>query len=138
MPSTNHAIVQTNLVGEWLRQRDFRTLAELTLDIDGDRFTPDISVYPRSLPIDFTRDVVRRTDPPLAVVEIFSPQQGTQDVLDKLPVYFAHGVKSVWIVSPPLHHIEIHTAAGEVRRYLEGVATDPATGLTADLAAVFS
>lgn len=137
MPSLNHGSIQMNLGAEFLRQRQFRVVSELTLDIGGKSFTPDLSVYPRT-PLDLRRDVSRRSDPPLLVVEIFSPQQGTQEVMDKVDAYFAHGVKSCWIVSPPMHSIQILTSDDREIVLNTGVATDPVTGLTADLAAVFS
>ena len=77
--------------------------------------------------------MIRRTDPPLLVVEIFSPRQGYQDVMEKIDVYFRNGVKSCWIVSTPIHNITILGPGGH-----SGVAKDPVTGLTADLATVFS
>jgi Uma2 family endonuclease len=137
MPSTNHSAVQLNLGVEFFKHREYRTLSELTLDISGTPYTPDLSVYPRT-PLDLRRDVSRRTDPPLLVVEIFSPQQGTQEVMDKVDAYFAHGVKSCWIVCPPMHSIQILTADGGEIVLNSGVAKDPVTGLTADLAVVFS
>ncbi len=137
MPSLNHGSIQMNLGAEFLRQRQFRVVSELTLDIGGKSFTPDLSVYPRT-PLDLRRDVSRRSDPPLLVVEIFAPQQGTQEVMDKVDAYFAHGVKSCWIVSPPMHSIQILTSDDREIVLNTGVATDPVTGLTADLAAVFS
>src|SRR6266700_2331388 len=79
MPSTNHSIAQTNLIVELARNREYRVHSELTLDINGKSYTPDLSVYPR-VPVDWRHDVSRRPDPPLMVVEIFSPQQGTQEV----------------------------------------------------------
>ena len=112
-------------------------MSELALNIHGKPYTPDLSIYPRT-PLDLRRDVARRTDPPLLVVEIFSPQQGTQEVMDKLDVYFDFGVKSCWVVSPPMHSIQILTADGRETVLNSGTATDPVTGLTADLAAVFS
>ena len=78
------------------------------------------------------------TEMPLTVVEIFSPQQGSQDVMEKVDAYLANGVKSVWIVAPPLATITIRTADGHRESFVSDVARDPATGLTADLAAVFS
>lgn len=138
MPSYNHSWIQSNLIVELSRQRDYRVHSELTLDVDGQRYTPDISIYSRSKPIDLRHDVIRPTDPPLLVVEIFSPQQGTQEVMVKLDVYFAHGVKSCWVVAPPLHSISIYTAAGEAKHFNTGTATDPALGVTADVDAVFS
>ena len=137
MPSTNHSAIQSNLIIAFAANRQLRVLSELTLDIGGKSFTPDLSIYPRT-PLDLRRDVSHRSDPPLLVVEIFSPQQGTQEVMDKVDAYFAHGVKSCWIVSPPMHSIQILTSDDREIVLNSGVATDPVTGLTADLAAVFS
>ena len=137
MPSRNHSAVQTNLIGEFLRHKEFRTHSELTLEINGQPLTPDLSVYPRT-PLDLRHDIPRAHNPPLLVVEILSPQQPTQMVMDKVDIYFAFGVKSCWVVSPTMHSIQILTADGGETVLNSGTATDPVTGLTADLAAVFS
>lgn len=63
--------------------------------------------------------------------------QASQDVMSKLDEYFAFGVKSVWVVSPPLRHVTIFAADGREARFTDGIATDPVTGLSADLAKVF-
>src|SRR2546423_1774893 len=91
-PSFNHAVIQAKLIGEFLRNPSFTIASELTLNINGTPFTPDLSVYPRR-PLNLRRDVSRSPEPPLLVVEIFSPQQGTQEVMDKVENYFAFGVK---------------------------------------------
>ena len=62
----------------------------------------------------------------------------TQDVMDKLDVYFGFGVKSCWIVSPPMRSIQIVTADGRETVFTTGTAIDPVIGVKADLAAVFS
>jgi Uma2 family endonuclease len=138
MPSSNHAWVQANLIGEFIQNRKYRVHSELTLDIGGQRFTPDISLYSRDIPVDLRHDIIRRADPPLLVVEIFSAQQGTHEVMQKLDGYFAHGVKSCWVVAPPLHTISIYTAEGGAKHFNCGIATDPVLGITADVDAVFS
>ena len=137
MPSFNHAVIQINLGVEFSRSRELRVCSELTLEFEGQTFTPDLSVYPKE-ELDLRHDVIRRTDPPLLVVEIFSPRQGYQDVMEKIDVYFRNGVKSCWIVSPPIHNITILGPGGHEESFHSGVAKDPVTGLTADLAAVFS
>ena len=137
MPSFNHGAVQANLIVQLSRNPDFRVVSELTIEFQGKNYTPDISIYPRQ-PINFRHDDIRRDDPPLMVVEIFSPTQGHQEILDKVDVYFRNGVKSCWIVSPPFRTITILTRDGKEESHHTGTATDPATGLTADLAAVFS
>jgi Uma2 family endonuclease len=137
MPSFNHAAIQVNLIVEFARQRDFRVCSELTLEFAGQTYTPDLSLYSRA-PLDLRHDVIRRSDPPLVVVEIFSPTQGYQSVMEKVDVYFRNGVKSCWIVSPPLHTITILRADGQEEIVHAGIAKDSATGLTADLTAIFS
>lgn len=137
MPSFNHAAIQTNLLVEFARQAEFRVCSELTLEFDGKPYTPDLSVYLRQA-LDLRHDQIRRTDPPLLVVEIFSPRQGSQDVMDKADVYFRNGVKSCWLVSPPLHTISILRPDDTTETINSGVAKDPATGLEADLNRVFS
>jgi len=137
MPSFNHGAIQSNLIGEFIRQPDFRIVSELTLQLDGQTYTPDLSIYPRQQ-LNLRRDEIHRTDPPLLVVEILSPTQGYQSVMDKVDAYFRNGVKSCWIVSPPFRTITILKPDGTEEVVHSGVATDPATGLTADVAAVFS
>jgi len=137
MPSENHGTVQANLIGEFLKHREYRTISELSLELNGRPFTPDLCVYPRR-PMDLRHDNIRRTDPPLVVVEIFSPTQGSQDVMEKVEAYLNSGVKTCWVVNPPQHVITIYSADGALKTYIEGQAVDPATGLTANLEAVFS
>src|SRR5262245_58124295 len=94
MPSYNHSWIHSNLIGEFLKHRDYLVHSELRLEIHGQRYTTDISLYVRSTAIDLRHDIIRQTLPPLLVVEILSPEQGSHEVLQKVDVYFAHGVKS--------------------------------------------
>ena len=137
MPSYNHGAIQMNLGVQFAKHLSFRVISELTLDIGGKPYTPDLSVYAHK-PLNLRHDVSRSPDPPLVIVEILSPQLGAQAVMDKVDVYFAFGVKSCWVVSPTMHSIQILTADGGETVLNSGTATDPVTGLTADLAAVFS
>ena len=137
MPSFNHSIVQTNLIVEFARQADYRICSELTLQIEGINYTPDLSVYPKK-PADFRHDEIARREPPLLTVEILSPSQSHQQVVEKAAVYLRNGVKSCWIVTPPLRTVTILLPDGREEVFHRGAAKDPATGLTADLAKVFS
>ena len=137
VPSLNHGAIQTNLAMEFCKNRTYRVVSELTLDISGVRHTPDLSVHPRQA-LDLRHDVIRATTPPLLTVEIFSPQQGTQEVMDKVDAYFRFGVKSCWIVAPPLRTVRILTADGYEETFHTGTVKDPVTGLTANLEEVFS
>src|SRR5437667_806523 len=86
VPSFNHGAIQANLIGEFIRQREFRICSELSLELGGEPFTPDLSIYRRG-PLDLRHDTLRATDPPLLAVEILSPTQGYQSVMDKVEVY---------------------------------------------------
>lgn len=138
MPSNNHSAVQVNLIGEFLKHREFRVQSELALEVGDRTYTPDLSIYRRQ-PIDFKHDQIQRADPPLVTVEILSPTQGFGSVMDKVDAYFRHGIQSCWIVTPPIQNVTILTPDGRQRSFSEtGVATDPAIGVTADLAVIFS
>lgn len=137
MPSRNHSIVEMSLGIELAKHRDYRVMSELSLELNGRPFTPDLSVYPRQ-PVDFRHDQVQLTEPPVSVVEILSPNQGTLAVMEEVEAYLQSGVRSCWVVNPPQRAITVYTPDGGLKTFGEGQVTDPATGLTADLAAVFS
>ncbi|MBC8153539.1 MAG: Uma2 family endonuclease [Bacteroidetes bacterium] len=107
MPTTPHAIIQSNIVFE-LRSRypqQYRILSELTLDTPSNGSTPDVVIYP-FFKADFTKEYpARRSDAPLVTVEIQSPSQSLDEMVDKANVYFTFGVKSCWIVQPRIEGI---------------------------------
>ncbi len=139
MPSLNHGIVQTALIGAFLSSKEHSVVSELTLELpDGHRLTPDISVYPRLRP-DYNHDKIRMTVMPRLVVEIISPGQGWQDIVDKLDLYFAHGVESAWLVQPGAKMIAIYQSTAVPPQVItSGEAKDPVTGLTARLEEIFA
>jgi len=54
----------------------------------------------------------------------------------KVEFYLMHGVKSVWVVTPPLREVTIFLPDGTQQSHHGGVVRDPAIGITADLDAV--
>ena len=44
-------------------------------------------------------DLVKTEEIPLLAVEILSPKQMIQDVVDKIDVYLKAGVKSCWVIA---------------------------------------
>ena len=137
MPSNNHGAVQMNLGGEFLKHREFRVISELSLRFGERDLVPDLSIYRRES-LDLRHDQLRRTDPPLVAVEIYSPTQGSLEIMEKVDAYLAAGVLSVWVVTPPIRNVTIFTPDGREHPFTVGTATDPAIGVTADLAVVFS
>ncbi len=137
VPSRNHGRVQTNLILEFGPQQEFSIYSELTLNVAGTNYTPDISVYPHES-ADFRHDEAIRADLPLLAVEILSPTQSHQEVVEKAEIYLRNGVKSCWIVTPPLRTVTVLLPDGREEVFHAGVAKDPASGLSADLAKVVS
>jgi Uma2 family endonuclease len=114
MPSTIHAVIQDNLGFEInLRYRQqFKLLPEISIEIADSYSVPDIAIYPKKQ-IDVLHDIIRRTDAPLAMIEILSPKQALQDLVDKTEVYFNFGVLSCWIVLPALNAIAVYHQNGK-------------------------
>jgi Uma2 family endonuclease len=150
VPSKNHSVAQRNLLFALAPYRTrFSLMPELALDPgDGGRpVTPDLAIYP-PLEIDFTEDEVRMTDLPLVAVEIQSPTQSPNDLVQKAKRLLAAGVRSAWIVLPPLQTITVCTRADAGAAATSGglqqstyevgeTLTDPATGIEVALADVF-
>ena len=139
MPSRNHARLQLRIGAAFLRFTDFAVFSELTLELpDGSRITPDLCVYPQS-PSNWLHDDVRMTTMPRMAVEIISPFQPMQEIVDKLDLYFSQGVESVWVVQPALQIIAIYSSSNDRPQVITtGEAKDPATGLTVQLEEIFA
>ena len=137
MPSKNHGLVQYFLGLAFSRYSDrFTVIPELSLELGGPPLVPDLSVYPK-LPIDWLHDEIKMTDPPLTVVEILSPTQGTDELIRKADEYFKGGVKCFWIVQPSLKVVAVLEPGKEVRTYSSGEVEDPATGMSVALEEIF-
>jgi hypothetical protein len=63
LPDARHSIVEVNLGCELAKQKAFRVLIEVDLEINERRSTLDLSVYPWR-PVDCRRDCLRLTEPP--------------------------------------------------------------------------
>ncbi len=137
MPSLNHGLVQTFLSAALLRYRKkYSIVSELSLELDGSSSVPDISIYPK-LPMDWRHDHVKKTDPPLTVIEILSPTQSLDSVVKKTEDYFEAGVKSCWIVQMILESVVVLLPGEKPRVCTEGGVEDPATGITVEIAEIF-
>ena len=118
MPSKVHAYVQMNLGFELKsRYKDRLTfLSELSLDLNGWRSVPDLSIYPK-MTVDVRYDEVRMTTPPLCAIDIISPMQSLQELVDKAKAYFEHGVQSVWLVLPGLRSIYVFSSFDDFKTF---------------------
>ena len=114
MPSIQHSMVQGNLYF-LLRLKyaeQYRFMPELSVKVDKEKHIPDISIYPSSLTYP-AKDKVHIKKSPLGAIEILSPTQSLNELLDKCKTYFAEGAKSYWLVLPGLNGVFVFHAPEE-------------------------
>jgi len=138
MPSRNHSIVQANAVFE-LKTRyraQFRFMSEVNIDVAGRVLVPDVGIF-EPIPVDMSQDQLVLTQLPLTTLEILSPRQALDDLIDKAALYLQAGVKSCWIILPKTEGVFLYSAGGY--RYFQApqTLTDPATGIELPLAPLF-
>ena len=138
MPSKLHSLVQTNLTIAFGKFRPtYQALSELSMRLSDRDVTPDISVY-RELDLDFSQDEIRMTEPPLLAVEIASPTQGVQVLIDKIRFLLGEGVQSCWLVQPQLRTITVYHGDMQQTTYADGTVTAPNLDISVELAEVFA
>lgn len=140
MPSFNHGSIQLNTaiaLGSRYRAT-FRFTSETSLDLEGWPSTPDILIFP-PVKINLKLDRIKVTDPPLGVIEILSPTQSLNDLVDKADRYFEHGVQSCWIIIPSLGGVAIYSEPGKYAFFNENdIAQDRVLGLEVPVAELFA
>ncbi len=139
MPSQNHSIVQLNLGFELkTRYRDqFRFMSEINIAIGGRVLVPDVGIFEKT-PVDMAHDVQVLTQLPLTTIEILSPRQALDDLIDKADAYLAAGVKSCWVVMPKLQGVAVFSAPGTYVFFRSPeTLLDPATGVELPLEPLF-
>lgn len=140
MPSRNHARVSHNLSVLLNSFKDrFTICQQLSLSLDGWQTIPDLCLYPQgSLSSDWLTDDDEVTVPPILVIEILSPKQNLQPLVDKIREYGRHGVKSCWLVEPATRVVSVFPALGGSRACAEGTLRDETVGIEIPLAQIFS
>jgi Uma2 family endonuclease len=110
MPSKNHSMIQSKIAFELtLRYRkEYDILPEISLDTPGKGTVPDLAIYSK-MNLDVRHDEIKLSEPPLITIEILSPEQKLQDLIDKTYRYFDFGVKSCWIVLPSLKTVMVYS-----------------------------
>ncbi len=134
MPSLNHSYICVQILRQLLLNESVQPMTELTLDI-GNGLTPDICVYPKEkIQPNFFRDVGRFQEMPLLAIEIISPNQNIQQVLEKASKLVDSGVKSVWTVEPYGRTVFVTTESGEELCREQKLETE---GISVDFGKVF-
>jgi len=140
MPSLNHSIVCQNLGGELHRFRERVSVhQQLSLNLNGWQTIPDLCAYPReAIPRDWMMDQNECTIVPTLVIEVLSPMQTLQPLLEKVREYLRHGVQACWVVIPGTETVSVFPQSGPSHSLAEGIVRDETLGVEIALADVFS
>ena len=138
MPSKNHALVQSRFVGQLDANysEQYNVLTEIKLDTPPKDVVPDIAIYPR-FAFDPLHDEVKMTEMPLCAVEILSPSQTNDELIEKVVKYFSLGVKSCWLVIPTFQIVSVFSDASTQRTFFKGELHDEVLNIKIDLDKVF-
>src|SRR5438552_1665257 len=139
-PSRNHARAAQNLSVSLAPYKDRYTIChQLSLNLDGWQTIPDLCLYPRGeLPTDWLTDDDEVTQPPVLIIEVLSPKQNLQPLVDKIRDYLRHGVKSCWLVEPATRVISVFPASGGSQAFAKGMLRDEPAGIEIPIAEVFA
>ncbi len=110
MPNLTHGSLQANLIVQIAINygTKFRIASEVALATSPDGTTPDIVVY-ATRELNFINEVSKQTEAPLLTIEIQSPSQSIDEMIDKAHQYFNFGVKSAWVVVPAMRGIAVYS-----------------------------
>ncbi len=137
MPSYNHAYAQAKLIGALLQIKKYSVLSDLTLVIDDKDYVPDICLYPER-PVNWLHDITKMSDMPLLTIEILSPTQGTQDIIEKFGIYFQAGIKSCWLVEPVTNAVIVFSSYEDAETVTGGDIIDKALDIKIPIKDIFS
>ena len=98
---------------------------------------PDIGIF-RQIAADMANDTNVAQQLPITTIEILSPAQAFDELVDKARAYFEAGVKSCWIVMPKAQAVLVYSAPGRYEFFHDAeTLTDPATGIELPLTPLF-
>jgi Uma2 family endonuclease len=94
-------------------------------------------VYPKR-EIDFVRDILRMTEIPLLAIEILSPSQVIQELIDKIEIYINAGVQSSWLVIPTTCTVTVYHDFKSFESFSQGQIIDKKLAIHLELNEIFS
>jgi len=138
MPSKNHSKLQARLSYCLLRAYEniFDIHSELSLELPTGKVNPDIAIF-LAQKSDWIDDEIVVKQAPLCVIEILSPTQGIQDLVDKMDIYFGAGVKSYWIVQPVFQIIHVFYGKEEYNSFLKDSVIDKNLNISIAISDIF-
>ncbi len=136
-PSYHHAYLSSNLIAALHQFKTYSVFSELTLQIAGKDYIPDVCLYLKK-PMNFASgDILKMTELPLLAIEVLSPTQGTQELIDKFKIYFAAGIKSCWLIIPPAQTVVVYVSSEQAKIFSSGELTDDVMAIQLPLKKIF-
>jgi Uma2 family endonuclease len=141
MPSFNHGKLQMRIGRLLLNQYEdrFDIVSEPTLQMLERPRVPDLAFFEVKAS-DWFDDETKITEVPHGVIEILSPSQSEQELINKFPPYFDLGVKTVWLVVPIFQTIYVFDAPRNYQTFTiaNPILKDPVLDVELDLNKVFA
>lgn len=137
--SLNHARLTTRLTSLLFAayESQFNILTELEFELSTGRYKPDVAILPQ-LTYNWERDIIRYPQPPITAIEIISPTQTMDGLIEKIREgYLASGVQSAWLVLPAVRSIILYLPNQAAQLISNGIFHDPATGVELELTTIF-
>jgi len=109
MPTFAHAEAQAILAGLFRQLRKSHSahgVTEIRVRLKPDLFRiPDVALFVGPRP-----EEAVPSSPPLVVIEITSPDDRHQELIEKLEEYRTWGVQHIWVVEPELRMLHVYSA----------------------------
>jgi len=122
-PSVNHSYIQMMLGSALVALKQYTVYSELSIEIDGKEYVPDICLYSKR-EFDPLNDIIRMKEMPLLAIEILSPTQLIQELVDKIKIYLNTGVQSCWLVIPVARSIMVFHGIEKSKTFIDCVVDD--------------
>lgn len=142
MGSLNHSYLQVRLGALLLGFEQYMVLSEISLDTStlnssSKEVRPDLALFPRQA-INFLQDEIRMQTMPVLIVEILSPRQSIDEILEKFRLYFQLGVQSCWLVLPPLQAVSVFSSPQKEQTFTQGEVLDSVLNIRLAIENIFS
>ena len=136
MGSKNHSLLQARLAYLLANLDKFNIFTELSIEINKTEYKPDVCLYPK-FENDYTKDNIKMTELPLLAIEILSPSQVAQELIDKIEIYFNAGIKSNWFVMPMPKSITVFSSIKNFETFSKGNLIDNIIGIELAINEIF-
>ncbi len=112
-------------------------MPELEFELLAGRLKPDVAIATKQA-YDWEKDIVRYTEPPVTAIEILSPTQSLDSLVNKIREgYFPSGVQSAWLIAPAVKTIYLFFPDQPVRVVTSGSLQDSISGVELAVNAIF-